>query len=202
MRASELTKLAKTNISREVIDKLLFEGLEYDGRCADIVIVLGSRKACDYRVPLAAELFHGGKCARLMFCGGKVQATSLGEMAEYKSMLIAAERLGIPRENIIAETRSQTTCENLIFAREILEREYPDCKSVIIVTTAYHMRRAQKLAEKIFGQELEIIPCPASRGSTQRNNWFMTEKGSRTALDECLKFGYYIKKGLIDDFEI
>ena len=73
-------------------------------------------------------------------------------------------------------------------------------KRQIIVTTAYHMRRAKKLAEHFFTQK--IIPCPASRGSTQRNNWSMTEKGSTTALDECLKFGYYIKKGFIDDFEI
>ena len=57
--------------------------------------------------------------------------------------------------------------------------------------TALYQNAAQK-----------IIPCPANRGSTQRNNWSMTEKGSTTALDECLKFGYYIKKGFIDDFEI
>lgn len=197
MKVSEITK---DNISNEIVDRLLFEGLEYDGRAADIIIVLGSRTACNYRVPLAAELFHKGKASRLIFCGGKVQMTMLGEMAEYKAMLMSAEKCGIPRERIYAETRSQTTAENLMFAREIIEREYPQCGSVIIVTTAYHMRRAQKLGEKILRQE--IITCPAGRGSTQRENWYKTEKGRMTALDECLKFGYYIRNGLIDDFEI
>ena len=89
MKASQLTK---ENITPEIVDKLLFEGLDYKGETADVIIVLGSRKACDYRVPLAAKLFHKGKAPKLVFCGGKVQKTSLGEMAEYKAMLIAAVR--------------------------------------------------------------------------------------------------------------
>ena len=121
-------------------------------------------------------------------------------MAEYKAMLIAAEKCGIPTSSITVETHSLDTVENLQNAAELVKKHFPNCKSIIIVTTAYHMRRAAMLAQHFFTQK--IIPCPASRGSTQRNNWSMTEKGSTTALDECLKFGYYIKKGFIDDFEI
>ena len=175
MKASQLTK---ENITPEIVDKLLFEGLDYKGETADVIIVLGSRKACDYRVPLAAKLFHEGKAPNLIFCGGKVQNTSQGEMEEYKAMLIAAEKCGIPTSAITVETHSLDTVENLQNAAKLVK----------------------KLAEHFFTQK--IIPCPASRGSTQRNNWSMTEKGSTTALDECLKFGYYIKKGFIDDFEI
>lgn len=74
MKASQLTK---ENITHEIVDKLLFEGLDYKGETADVIIVLGSRKACDYRVPLAAKLFQEGKAPHLIFCGGKVQKTSL-----------------------------------------------------------------------------------------------------------------------------
>ena len=129
-----------------------------------------------------------------------MQKTSLGDMAEYKAMLISAEKYGIPTSAITVETHSLDTVENLQNAAELVKKHFPNCKSIIIVTTAYHMRRAAMLAQHFFTQK--IIPCPASRGSTQRNNWSMTEKGSKTALDECLKFGYYIKKGFIDDFEI
>ena len=197
MKASQLTK---ENITPEIVDKLLFEGLDYSGETADVIIVLGSRKACDYRVPLAAKLFQEGKAPHLIFCGGKVQKTSLGDMAEYKAMLISAEKSGIPASAILAETNSLDTAENLRNSAKLVKENFPTCKSIILVTTAYHMRRAKKLAEHFFTQK--IIPCPASRGSTQRNNWSMTEKGNTTALDECLKFGYYIKKGFIDDFEI
>ena len=188
MKASQLTK---ENITPKIVDKLLFEDLDYKGEAADVIIVLGSRKACDYRVPLAAKLFQERKAPHLIFCGGKVQKTSLGDMAEYKAMLISAEKCGIPTSAITVETHSLDTVENLQNAAELVKKHFPNCKS---------MRRAAMLAEHFFTQK--IIPCPASRGSTQRNNWSMTEKGSTTALDECLKFGYYIKKGFIDDFEI
>ena len=197
MKASQLTK---ENITPEIVDKMLFQGLDYSGEKADVIIVLDSRKACDYRVPLAAKLFHEEKAPHLIFCGGKVQNTSQGEMEEYEAMLIAAEKCGIPTSAITVETHSLDTVENLQNAAELVKKHFPNCKSIIIVTTAYHMRRAAMLAQHFFTQK--IIPCPASRGSTQRNNWSMTEKGSTTALDECLKFGYYIKKGLIKDFEI
>ena len=165
MKASQLTK---ENITPEIVDKLLFEGLDYKGETADVIIVLGSRKACDYRVPLAAKLFHKGKAPKLVFCGGKVQKTSLGEMAEYKAMLISAEKCGIPTSAILAETNSFDTVENLRNSAKLVKEHFPNCKSIIIVTTAYHMRRAKKLAEHFFTQT--IIPCPASRGSTQRND--------------------------------
>ena len=58
MKASQLTK---ENITPEIVDKLLFEGLDYKGETADVIIVLGSRKACDYRVPLAAKLMKKSK---------------------------------------------------------------------------------------------------------------------------------------------
>ena len=155
MKASQLTK---ENITPEIVDKLLFEGLDYKGETADVIIVLGSRKACDYRVPLAAKLFHKGKAPKLVFCGGKVQKTSLGEMAEYKAMLIAAEKCGIPRSAILTETQSLSTVENLQNAAELVKKHFPNCKSIIIVTTAYHMRRA-KACGAFFHTENYPLPC-------------------------------------------
>ena len=121
MKASQLTK---ENITPEIVDKLLFEGLDYKGETADVIIVLGSRKACDYRVPLAAKLFHKGKAPKLVFCGGKVQKTSLGEMAEYKAMLISAEKCGIPTSAILAETNSFDTVENLRNSAKLLRGKH------------------------------------------------------------------------------
>ena len=183
--------MLKADATPEQIAKLCAEAKEY--RFASVCV-----NSC--YVPLAAKLFHEGKAPHLIFCGGKVQKTSQGEMEEYKAMLISAEKCGIPTSAITVETHSLDTVENLQNAAELVKKHFPNCKSIIIVTTAYHMRRAAMLAQHFFTQK--IIPCPASRGSTQRNNWSMTEKGSTTALDECLKFGYYIKKGFIDDFEI
>ena len=198
MRLSELTEESLTG---ELIDRLLFEGLEYRGQKGGIVMVLGSRKACEYRVPYAAEIFRSCGAKRLLFCGGKVQRTAFGEKAEYESMLMAAQRLGIGRELILTETRSMTTEENFALSQPILAQELENGGRIILVTTAYHMRRALMLAQRILPQ-YELIPAPADKGSTRRSNWRLSEKGRRTARAECMKLRYYAETGRIENIDI
>ncbi|MDE6150034.1 MAG: YdcF family protein [Ruminococcus sp.] len=198
MLVSELTE---QNISDEIIDKLLFEGLEYKGDNGDLIVVLGSKKAPIYRMPVAERLYHSGKSSKIIVCGGKVRNFDSGKVPEWEAMKNAALHLGIKAEDILTEETSMTTYENLVNAEKIIRSNFPGCKSIILVTTAYHMRRALKMAEKIL-VKFNIIPCPANDGSTRRNTWFKTDKGRHTALDECMKFGYYIRNGCIDDFEI
>lgn len=195
-----VSEINENNITDEIADKLLFDGLEYKGEEADVTIVLGSSKACFYRVPVAAEIYHSGKSGKFIFCGEKRQNTKYGFMPEYAAMLIEAKKLGIPVENIIAETTSVSTVENLENAKELIDG-VGGCKSVILITTAYHMRRALKIAENILSG-YKIISCPANDRSSRRDNWSKTDKGRKIVLDECLKFGYYIKNKYIEDFNI
>ena len=198
MKVSDITE---QNLTPEIVDRILFDGLEYKGQRADLILVPGSLKAYCYRVPLAATLYHNKKVDKMIFCGGKIRTFPDGDiLSECEKMKESALKSGIPEKDIFLENRSETTAENFTFAKDIIAKEMPRSKSAILVTTAYHQRRAVKLAEKILG--LEIYPCPADNGSARRDNWFKTEKGRKTALDECLKFGYYIMQGLIDDFEI
>jgi len=74
-------------------------------------------------------------------------------------MLIAAEKCGIPRSAILTETQSLSTVENLQNAAELVKKHFPNCKSIIIVTTAYHMRRAKKLVGAFFHTENYPLPC-------------------------------------------
>ena len=46
-----VSKITEENLTTEVIDRLLFHGLEDTGDNADCIIVLGSLKASKYRVP-------------------------------------------------------------------------------------------------------------------------------------------------------
>lgn len=193
--------ITKQNITDDVVNKLLFEGLEYNGEQADVVIVLGSIKAPLYRIPVAARLYHEGKSDKIIVCGGKVRNFENGIMSECEAMKNAAIEHGVKAEDIVTEEQSMSTYENLINAKSIINNRFPQCKSIILVTTAYHMRRAVKMAEKTF-EGIRIIPCPANDGSTRRETWYKTDKGRNTALDECMKFGYYIRNGYIDDFEI
>lgn len=198
MFASQLTR---EDLTDEMVWKMLYEGLDYKGENADVIVCLGSLKAPIYRVPVAVELYRKKKADSLLFCGGKKRIFPDGsETTECEKMRAKALELGVPEESIFLEDKSENTVENFIFSKEIISKNFPDCKKVIVVTTAYHQRRAVKIAEKILG--MKIYSCPAKFGSARADNWYKTEKGRKTALDECLKFGYYIENGFIDDFEI
>lgn len=197
MKLTELIALLPTD---ENIDRLLFEGLDLKECSADLIMVLGSRKACEYRVPEAVRLYKQGYAGRLLLCGGKVQATGRGVMPEWQAMKAAAVEYGVREQDILTEERSMSTEENLRYGGEIMGR-LDGCRKVILVTTAYHVRRALLMAQKLLPQ-YTFLPCPVNKGSAFRDNWKKTVKGRETVLDEWRKFGYYIRAGLIDDVDI
>lgn len=198
MRISEINPYALT---RQLVDKLLYNGLEYSGERADLIMVLGSSKASLYRVPAAAKLYFGGKAEYLLFSGGKAQQTAHGFMPEYISMLRASQELGIPQDRIFCETEAFTTAENLDFSREIIKSRLPGCRKIILVTTAYHMRRAKLLAERRL-EKYEFLPCPANDMSAKRDNWFANAKGLEIVTNEIRRLKWYAENKLIEDINI
>lgn len=193
-----LSEIDVENLDLETADKILFSHLGECAESADLIMVLGSKKACDYRVPVAARLCNEGRAPYVLFSGGNVQETSFGKMKECEAMILAAQKLGLPTDRIFTEDKSLSTAENMRFAREVIRERLPECRDIILVTAPYHMRRALMLARKLMG-EYEFSPCCAEKGTAVRGKWMLSEKGRKTVLDECAKFGYYIRVGLIDD---
>jgi len=201
MRVSKITKECLTN---EVIDRLLFEGLQDNGASADCIIVLGSIKAAKYRVPAAVEAFFSGRSEKIMLCGGKLREFSGESMAEADHMNKKAIELGIPEASIILEKSSQNTIENLLCSLLELQRtmQLNKVKSVLLVTTAYHMRRSIHIAKYLYPAHISVNPCPADDTTTRRDNWMNTSEGKDRAKAEAIKIIRYVDSGVIPDFEI
>lgn len=197
----QISEINLSALTRPLVDKLLYDSLEYSGGSADLIMVLGSSKASLYRVPAAAKLYFGGKAEYLLFSGGKAQQTPHGFMPEYLSMLRTAQELGIPQKKILCETEAFTTVENLDFSKEIIRRQLPDCKKIILVTTTYHMRRALLLARKRLDM-YEFLPCPADDMSAKRDNWFANAKGLEIVTNEIRRLKWYAENKLIKDINI
>lgn len=183
------------------IDRLLYSCFAYDGSPADLIMVLGSKSACKYRLPVAAKLFGEGRADTLLFTGGKEQDSGYGVIPEYLSLLKAANDMGLPRQSILVETISMSTAENFEFSKGIIRERLPDCKKIILVTTDYHMLRATLLASKKM-PEYSFIPCPAAGNSTRRERWRWDKNGRETVINEVLKLRWYASNGFINDIEI
>lgn len=64
-----ISELTEEHLTDDMIDKVLFDGIEDKGQNADCIIVLGSRKAVQYRVPAAVKAYHEGRAPKLIVAG-------------------------------------------------------------------------------------------------------------------------------------
>ena len=108
------------------------------------------------------------------------------------------------KKNIILENTSRNTVENILFALIQLQRTLwlNRVRSVLLVTTAYHMRRSLAIARYFFPDHIEVIPCPADDTNTKRDNWMNTPAGRVRAKGEAMKLIGYVVEGVFPDFEI
>ena len=93
----------------------------------------------------AARLFHAGKAAHILVSAGNVpwQATVKPE-AEWIGTLLG--ELGVPAAAVILESKNRNTHENAVFSAPILADK--DWHTVLLVTSATHMRRAMATYRK------------------------------------------------------
>ena len=199
-----VSKIIKEDLTNDVIDRLLFAGLNDTGANVDCIIVLGSMKAAKYRVPVAAKAFFSGRSEKIMLCGGKVRNFSSESMAEADNMYQKALELGVPEASIIVEKSSQNTIENILCSLLELQRSMwlNKVKSVLLVTTTYHMRRSLHIAKYLFPSHISVYPCPADDTTTKRDNWMKTPEGIDRVKEEALNIVRCVNNGVIPDFEV
>ena len=199
-----VSKIVEKDLTTELIDRLLFQGLEDSGNDVDCIIVLGSIKAARYRVPVAVDAYKAGRSTKLMLCGGKMRDFPAGKSTEAEHMYSIALELGIPKEDLILENSSQNTIENILFALTELQRTFwlNNVHSVLLVTTTYHMRRSLSIARYLFPEHIRVIPCPANDTNTRRDNWMNTPEGIERAKKEAMKIVDHVLGGAIPDFDI
>ncbi len=199
-----VSKITKEDLTNDVIDCLLFEGLHDNGASGDCIIVLGSVKAAKYRVPAAVEAFYSGRSEKIMLCGGKVRNFSGESMTEADNMYKKALELGVPEASVIMEKTSQNTIENILCSLLELQRSMwlNKVKSVLLVTTTYHMRRSLHIAQYLFPAHISVHSCPADDTTTKRDNWMNTPEGIDRVKEEALNIVRCVNNGVISDFKI
>lgn len=123
----------------------------------DVVFVLGAGLSNDQIRPmLEARLeqtllyFAENPDAIFVVCGGYGADQTISEARAMADFLITR---GIPQSQIRLEDQSTSTYENFRFALTILDEEFPDGFSSVVITNVFHQYRAGYLA-----RHLDISP--------------------------------------------
>ncbi len=194
-----VSRIKEEDLTDELLDRLLFEGLEDTGVSADCAVVLGSSKAVKYRVPVAAELYHAGRVGSLMMCGGA--AEGIPEALQMKEKAVS---LGVPEKAVLTECSSLNTVENILYSMTELQRAFwlNRVKSLLLVTTAFHMRRSLAIARYLYPAHIQVYPSPAQDNHTRRHNWMLTEKSRGLVLQEAKNLILCAQNGVFPDFKV
>ena len=99
------------------------------------------------------DLFRAGKAPRLLFTGG-ASPFRPGQPPEGQRYLQEARQLGIPAAAMASTPPVLNTADEAVAIRRLLPARQ---SRVLLVTSAFHMRRAQRLFES---QGLQVLPFP------------------------------------------
>ncbi|MEK7791103.1 MAG: YdcF family protein [Deltaproteobacteria bacterium] len=166
---------------------------------ADAVLALGggvgesglAGQGYQERVKTAVTLYQKGWVKKIIFSSGYVYL-----MKEAQVMKNLAVAMGVPETDIFIEDSGGNTYENITYFSKFIQRE--ELKKVIIVSSPYHMKRTQLVAEKHLPAGTSFLLKPVE------NSLFFNSLSSdptleqlKAILHEYAAIAYYKFKGRI-----
>ena len=154
-------------------------------RCeqADLVIVLAGDRG--ERLDHALALYRRKAAPKLLMSGGPI----VGAATWAEIMQGQAVRQGVPAEDIWIQDRSLTTEEDARFCAAILGA-HPEIRTVCLVTSGYHSRRALGLFRKALAGRVTLMSDPSVPASWKEDPWWRNDPGRLAVFNEYVKLAW------------
>ncbi|MBI5598356.1 MAG: YdcF family protein [Deltaproteobacteria bacterium] len=158
-------------------DVRAIDAIEARGKADAIVVLTGGLG----RTEVGLKLLSSGTAGLMILSG-------VHEDAELESIFFNKKLSENDKLNIILEKKSRSTIENAIEVRRIFEEK--GYRSMVLITSAYHMKRALYLFRRIMPDDYVIMPYSVDSPNFDETRWW----GSRSLgllTVEFLKFYWY-----------
>ncbi len=151
-----------------------------DCRKADaIVVVSGGDTAA--RTAEAIKLHKAGYAPHIIFSGAAADTSGPSNAFVMRAQAVAA---GVPGEATTIEEKSTSTDQNAAYTVKLAKEA--GYQSLIVVTSAYHQRRAQLLFQH-YGVGMDIRSHPVAEDKDWNRFWWLTPRGWSLAISELSK---------------
>ncbi len=124
------------------------------------------------RTQEAIRLYQQGWADTLIFSGAAQDKTGPSNASAMRRIALDAD---VPADAILTEDNSETTRQNAEQTKKLLQDN--DIHTVILVTSAYHQRRASLEFNKQTDSTVKIINHPIAQDNQWSRLWWMTPQG-------------------------
>lgn len=164
---------------------------------ADAIVVLGGSATYRDRAREAARLFFEGRAPRILVTNdnqrGPWSSSDQRNLFFYERSVEALEKAGVPSQSIevlmqpVTSTYDETEVVKAYAGQHGL-------RSILIVTSAYHSRRALWVFTRMFrdtGVQVGLDAVPPGQQSPPPETWWLSLRGWQQVPTEYVKMIYY-----------
>lgn len=170
-----LKKMGSFSISNEALQK------------ADIIIVLSGDDE-GQRLRHAFSLYQRGYARKILLSG----ATNLWEETGIDLMEKYLIQLGVSQKDILSEKRSESTVENAVYSKYLLQDR--SLKSAIVVTSATHSRRVSLIFKRVFSPPYRVS-VSSDPEAFKPEGWWHDPSSRRAVIREYFQISWYFLFG-------
>lgn len=166
---------------------------------ADIIFIPGSGHP--QLAEEAARLYHQGWAPRILPSGrysittgkfsgvlDKQECYQGSYETEWDFLSQVLQEKGVPGTAILKEDRATYTYENAIYSRQVTDGMGLEIKKAILCSKPYHARRCLLYYQLLY-PDTRFMVYPIKDSKIQRDNWFLTEEGTRLVFGELERMG-------------
>lgn len=157
---------------------------------ADAIVVVSGGDT-NARTDAAIERYRQGWAPLLIFSGA---AQDISGPSNAQAMKERAIKQGVPARAVVIEEFARNTSENAANTSAFINER--NLTRIILVTSAYHQRRANLEFSARLGPSVQIFNAPATQDKQWSNWWWVTPGGWWLAGSEIVKIiAYYVSGG-------
>jgi uncharacterized SAM-binding protein YcdF (DUF218 family) len=165
---------------------------------ADAIVVLSGSANYRERTREAAKLFFEGRSQRILITNDNAQgpwsSADQRNLFYYERSLEALRNAGVPSQNVEVLMKPVTgTFDEAGVIRDYAQQH--SWQSILIVTSAYHSRRALWVFSKVFrdtGVRTGLMTAERKEESPPPLMWWLTLRGWKLVPTEYVKMIYYV----------
>lgn len=143
------------------------------------------------RAEEAIKLYKNGWAPRLIFSGAALDKSGPSNAETMREQAIES---GVPMNAILVEEESANTQENAANTHELIQEN--NLHRIILVTSAYHQRRAGlEFSKKTEATPLFVVNHPVRHDDQWSEQWYLTPSGWWLVMSELVKVTSFYVSG-------